>query len=115
MSGFKVEPQALERFATTSDARGDAFNNVGAAMAAAAVPRDSFGRIPGIGERIFEAYQKHVQACTDGIASAAEAMASIASGVRGMADNYHDTDSASHDHMKALHGQLDAASMGGAR
>ncbi|HEX6499539.1 MAG TPA: type VII secretion target [Micromonosporaceae bacterium] len=111
MTGFKVEPQALERFAATSDARGDAFGNVRAAMAAAEVPGDSFGRIPGIGARIFQAYQQHVHACTEGIASAAEAMTAIAEGVRGMAANYHDADSASNDNMTALHGRL----AGGAR
>jgi hypothetical protein len=115
VAGFKVDPPAMEAFAGTCDARAAAFDEVRTNMEAAHVPRESFGRIPGIGERISRAYEQHVQACTEGIASATEAMTAVAGGVRAVAANYHGVDSASRDGLAALHRQIDDVAIRGVR
>ena len=82
-----VDAAALEAFAQSSDRRRGEFDRVRDQADQTRVDRESFGKIPGIGARVYEAYDEHVRACEDGIASAATAMASIASGVRAVIIN----------------------------
>jgi hypothetical protein len=107
LDSFQVDPEALEAFAKTSDDRQKAFDDLLTAMTIARVEEDAFGRIPGIGARIYAAYDEHVQACEEGVASAAEAMALISSGVRGTALNYLLTEEEHRAALDDLKGRLD--------
>jgi hypothetical protein len=82
MTEMKVDAAALEAFAKSSDRRRGEYDGVRTQADQTRVDRESFGRIPGIGSRVYSAYDEHVRACEEGISSAAEAMAAIASGVR---------------------------------
>jgi hypothetical protein len=104
--GFRVEPEGLEGFARTSLARQQAFGEVQATLAEAQIGRDSFGHIPMVGSRIYTAYDEHVEACTAGVASAAEGMASIGAGVRGLVLEYTRTDEAAADDMRTVEGEI---------
>lgn len=88
MTDLYVEPEALGAFAKTSDHRRSDFDAAHGEAERIKVGRDSFGKIPGIGSRVYHAYDEHRRSCADGIASAAEAMASIAAGVRAVMLNY---------------------------
>jgi hypothetical protein len=104
MVAFHVEPPALERFAASSvDRQGDLADLRGR-MQEVHVPRDSFGHIPGIGGRVYDAYDEFVSGCADSVASAAETMASIASAVRGVVHAYLTSDHAAEDSMNAVEG-----------
>jgi hypothetical protein len=98
---MKVDAAALEAFAKSSDRRRGEFDRVKARADETRVDRESFGKIPGIGSRVYSAYDEHVRACEDGIASAAEAMAGIASGVRAVIVN---TDQANEAVQESLRG-----------
>jgi hypothetical protein len=98
---MKVDAAALEAFAKSSDRRRGEFDRVKSKTDETRVDRESFGKIPGIGSRVYEAYDEHVRACEDGIASAAEAMAGIASGVRAVIVN---TDRANEAVKESLRG-----------
>jgi hypothetical protein len=87
MTEMKIDAAALEAFAKASDRRRDEFDRVRTQAGQTRVDRESFGRIPGIGARVYGAYDEHVRACEDGISAAAEAMAAIASGVRSVIIN----------------------------
>lgn len=100
MTEMQVHSGALEMFARSSDSRRRDFDAVKARADQTRVGRESFGRIPGIGERVYSAYDEHVRACEDGIASAAEAMATIASAVRAVITN---TDKANEAIEESLH------------
>jgi hypothetical protein len=84
---MKIDAAELEAFAKTSDRRRGDFDRVKGRADQTRVDREAFGKIPGIGARVYSAYDEHTRACEDGIASAAEAMASIASGVRAVITN----------------------------
>ena len=99
MTEMHVHSGALETFARSSDGRRGEFDGIKTKAAQTRVGRESFGKIPCIGARVYSAYDEHVRACEDGIASAAEAMAAIASGVRAVITN---TDNANEAIMESL-------------
>jgi hypothetical protein len=97
-----VETAALEAYAKTSDARRHSFDRLRTQVDQAHVSSDSFGRIPGIGERVYQAYDRHAQRCADGVSSAAEAMAAIASAMRATVSTYHKSESTTEDAARAV-------------
>ena len=101
MTEMKIDAAALETFAKASDRRRQAFDQVRRQADQTRVDQESFGRIPGIGARVYAAYDEHVRACEDGISSAGEAMAAIASGVRAVILN---TDKANEAVEESLRG-----------
>src|SRR6266508_4345017 len=115
MGDFKVDPPALEQFARTSMDRRDAFDHLRQRMDQVAVPRDSFGHIPGIGHRVYDAYHEFVTGCADGIASAAEAMASVAAAVRGVVTEYQSTDRSAADALDGVNNDLGNVNIRGVR
>ena len=115
MAEFEVDVRALEAFAQTSDRRRASFGDERASIDAIRLDGEAFGRIPGIGPRIHAAYSEHVQACADGVASAAEAMAAIASGVRAVALNYELADGDATESLATINRQLDGVTIRGAR
>jgi len=91
---FQVEPTALETFASTAMSRNHAFDQLRTQMTGLELPRDAFGYIPGIGGRVYNAYEDFTHQTTDSLASAAESMAQIAAAVRGVVVAYQNTDNA---------------------
>jgi hypothetical protein len=71
---------ALNRFAQTSDERASGFTKAQAQAGQIQVSRDAFGYM--FGALVYSAYEKHVQAVSDGIQSAGTAMSSIATAMR---------------------------------
>lgn len=108
-----VETDALETYAKTSDNRRHAFDQLRAQVDQAHVSSDSFGRIPGIGERVYQAYDQHVQQCADGITSAAEAMAAIASAMRDTVNTYRTAESTNEDAARTIESGLRDVSIRG--
>ncbi len=98
---MKIDAAALEAFAKSSDRRRGQYDQVKTQADQTRVDREAFGKIPGIGARVYSAYDEHTRACEDGIASAAEAMAAIASGVRAVITN---TDNANEAVQESLNG-----------
>lgn len=107
MSEFEVDPQALQLFAGLSTDRGKDFDEMRGQLDSVRVARDSFGYIPGIGNRVHEAYEEFVDGCADSLASAAETMAEISSAVKGVALAYLTSDDAAAESMQSLHSDLD--------
>lgn len=101
-----VEPEKLEAFAKTSDERRHAFDRLRTQVDEAHVSDDSFGRIPGIGERVYQSYDRHVQKCADGVSSAAEAMAAIASAMRDTVNTYRKAESTNEDAARTVQSGL---------
>jgi hypothetical protein len=97
-----VDAATLEAFARSSDRRRGDFDRVQTRADQTRVDRESFGKIPGIGARVYGAYDEHVRACEDGIASAAEAMAAIASGVRAAIVNVERADEAIQESLRGI-------------
>jgi 2-keto-3-deoxy-6-phosphogluconate aldolase len=102
MTDLYVEGQALGVFAKTSDHRRTDFDHAHTKANQIKVGRDSFGRIPGIGSKVHNAYNEHQQACSEGIGSAAEAMAAIAAGVRAVMLNYAGAEGAISDDVNTV-------------
>jgi hypothetical protein len=102
MTEMQVHYEALEMFARSSDDRRGEFDDVKRRADQTRVSRESFGRIPGIGDRVYGAYDEHVRACEDGMASAAEAMAAIASGVREVITSNRDANEASIESLNSI-------------
>jgi|1185.fasta_scaffold184797_2 hypothetical protein len=97
---------AMERFAATSMDRRDEFDHLRERMESVRLPRDAFGYIPGIGNRVHDAYEEFVTGCADAISSAAESMASVAAAVRGTIVAYSDSDHAAAEGLDAVRSGL---------
>lgn len=89
---FEVDPPALERFAGRSADRERQFTSLRSEMDAVHLDRDAFGHIPGIGDRIYSAYQEFVDGCESATTEMASSMGWIALGVRGTAQAYEGSD-----------------------
>jgi hypothetical protein len=71
---------ALLRFAQTSEDRATSFNQAYAQAQHIQVSRDAFGYM--FGALVYSSYQEQAQSVSQGLQFAAEAMSSIASGIR---------------------------------
>lgn len=71
---------ALLRFAQTSDERATSFSNAYSQAQHIQVSRDAFGYM--FGALVYSSYQEQAQSVGQGLQFAAEAMSSIASGIR---------------------------------
>lgn len=115
MTGFSVEPERLETFARTSDARKTDFAELRGEMHQIRVGRDSFGHIPFIGSKIYEAYDEHVAACEEAVTSAMGAMSAVASGVRAVAAAYSGGDAAMGEDLNVWQRAIEGVEIGGHR
>ncbi len=91
---FLVDPPALETFAASSVNRGQAFDGLRDQMRGMELARNAFGYIPGIGGRIYDAYDEFTRNVADSLASCAETMMSISSAVRSVVLAYQSADDA---------------------
>ena len=115
MSEVQADQRAMERFAATSIDRRDEFDHLRERMNGVRLPRESFGYIPGIGNRVHAAYEEFVTGCADAISSAAESMASIAAAVRGTIIDYHGTDADSADALHTIEAGMAGTDLRGIR
>jgi hypothetical protein len=95
---------SLERFAGQSSAREHDFAALRGQMDAVHLGRGAFGHIPGIGDRIYRAYEEFVDGCETTTTSMASAMGWLAVGVRGTAQAYQASDQAAADRITGAGG-----------
>jgi hypothetical protein len=93
----QVDAPALERFAGRSSDREQDFTLLRGQMDAVHLPREAFGYIPGIGEKIYSAYTEFVDGCETATTSMASAMGWLALATRGTAQAYTASDQSSAD------------------
>lgn len=67
-------PEALIAFADSTEAIGESIDDFLARLDSARVARDAFGRMPFIGERIYTAYDEHVDETKLGCTQAQSAL-----------------------------------------
>lgn len=92
-----IEPDVLEDFARSSDRRCGQYGQVRQQITQVRVGRESFGKIPWISSKVYNAYDEHVSGCEDGLNSAYAAMSAIAGGVRKVISSYEKSEEASKD------------------
>ena len=95
----QVDAPSLERFAGRSSDREQQFSSLRGEMGAVHLDRGAFGYIPGIGEKVYSAYQEFVDGCESATTSMASAMGWLARGVRGTAQAYTASDQAAADRV----------------
>lgn len=95
MTGFHVEPEALTAFAKRCEGYGQQMDALSKQLHEARVGRDAFGHIPEVGSRIYTAYDKHVDQCTESAGEAASGIHSIAANIALTATSYEHSDKAS--------------------
>lgn len=103
---FDVRIDGIVEFASTSDRRGDRFDEVVAALEAARVGREAFGKLPSSGE-VHAQYEQRVAATMDDLRECAEAMRDIAESVRDTAEDYRGVDGVYGQVMDGITGGLD--------
>ena len=102
MDEVKADQPAMDRFAARSLDRRDEFDRLRARMDMVRVHREAFGYIPGVGNRVHDAYDEFVDGCADAIASAAQSMASVSAAVRGAVIEYATSDTAAADALRSI-------------
>ncbi|QFZ17619.1 hypothetical protein [Saccharothrix syringae] len=88
---FDVRLDGILEFAGTSERRGERFDEVVAALEAARVGRESFGKMPSSGE-IYSTYEERVNSTLADLKECAEAMRDIAESVRDTSQEYRNLD-----------------------
>ncbi|MFI5938262.1 WXG100 family type VII secretion target [Actinoplanes sp. NPDC051494] len=94
MSDIDVSPPALRTFADNAWDRNDELYRVSTSMYVVDLAPDTFGWIPGIGQRIFDSYSEFVAGLHEAITSTADTMSELATAVRATATGYEETDRA---------------------
>jgi uncharacterized protein YukE len=94
MNDIYVVPDALVEFASRCEGYGDEMEALSRSLAEAALNRDAFGHIPGVAERIYTAYDEHVEQCQDAVQSSSTTMAGIGLNVALTADQYRQAEEA---------------------
>ena len=92
---------ALDAFADRTVGRRDQFDQVRNRMAAARLPRDAFGYIPGVGGRIHDAYEEFVDGCADATGQITDAVYTLSQGVREAVEAYAASDEAAAARLNA--------------
>ncbi|WP_030440539.1 hypothetical protein [Actinoplanes subtropicus] len=100
----QVDTPSLERFAGRSADRERDFTTLRGQMDSVHLDRGAFGYIPGIGEKIYNAYQEFVDGCEFTTTSMASAMGWLALGVRGTAQAYDAGDQGAADRVTGAGG-----------
>jgi hypothetical protein len=95
----QADVASLERFAGGSSDREQEFVSLRGQMDAVHLDRGAFGYIPGIGDRVYCAYQEFVDGCESATTSLASAMGWLSLGVRGTAQAYRAGDQAAADRV----------------
>jgi hypothetical protein len=103
MGDVQADLPAMQRFAQGSVGREDEFNQLRLRMDDVRVPREAFGYIPGIGSRVYEAYDEFVDGCAAAIWAAGDVMAAIGEAVQDTAVAYRESD----DRGAAALGQIE--------
>lgn len=88
---FDVRLEGILEFAGTSERRGERFDEVTAALEAARVGRESFGKMPASGD-IHATYEERVNSTLADLKECAEAMRDIAESVRDTSQEYQNLD-----------------------
>ncbi|MFE9748485.1 hypothetical protein ACFYOT_26560 [Saccharothrix saharensis] len=88
---FDVRLDGIGEFAGSSVRRGDRFDQVMAALEAAKVGRESFGKMPSSGD-VYASYEERVTSTMNDLKECAEAMRDIAESLRDTMDDYKGVD-----------------------
>lgn len=92
MSDFEVDLPALDAFADRTAGRRDQLEQVRSQLAEIHLERGTFGYIPGIGERIHEAYAEFVDGCDEATGRAVDAESSVSDAVHRVSAAYTGSD-----------------------
>ncbi|MCU7825413.1 type VII secretion target [Kitasatospora sp. DSM 101779] len=102
MSGeYRVDPEALRRFARTSADRSEKLRAIRAELGAHRLSTDAFGKLPEA-EQTGRDYAERADAAVENISSAADTMARIDEHVQGVARNYEQAEAATADSLDAI-------------
>ena len=94
MGEVAADLPALNSFADRTAGRRDQLDQVRNRMNAVHLPRDAFGYIPGIGNRVHDAYEDFVDDCAGSATDVTDAVLSLAEAVRETVQWYASTDQA---------------------
>jgi hypothetical protein len=88
MSDIEVDPDVLDDYAARWDTMAETASGWNPVLQAAELGRESFGYIPGIGNRVWDAYEQLRDVCQQVTLGAVEAMSSVGDGLRSTAENH---------------------------
>lgn len=113
MSDIHVEPDALEKLAAATTDRAEIMAELKNKLQAMQVPRASFGFIPGIGDRVFTAYDEFVDNLRDSLWEAKSSMNEIADTLKLVADQYRVADRHTADYLGSIYNATADAGISG--
>lgn len=88
MPGFDVDPDVLDEYAVRWDDTAVNASTWNPMLQSAELGRESFGYIPGIGNRVWDAYEQLRDLCQQLTLDTVEAMSSVGEGLRATANNH---------------------------
>ncbi|GAA0655606.1 hypothetical protein GCM10010193_02520 [Kitasatospora atroaurantiaca] len=108
MSGeYRVDPEALRRFARTSAERSDKLRAIRSELGSHMLAPDAFGKLPESAE-IGRHYQERAEAALDNLTSAADTMERINTHSEDLARSYERAEQETADSMRTMMGGLGA-------
>lgn len=86
-TGFRVQPDALGRYASTITEQLDQLSRVQSAIAGIVISPDAFGHLPNA-QNLAHTYQEHADASRQNLNDLSEALTGTADGLNHAAENY---------------------------
>jgi uncharacterized protein YukE len=88
MSDIEVDPDALDDHAKRWDDKAESASGWNPVLRSAELGRESFGYIPGIGNRVWDAYEQLRNVCQQVTTDAVDVMSAVGDGLRKTAENH---------------------------
>ncbi|MGW4383734.1 hypothetical protein [Kitasatospora sp. NPDC004531] len=88
-SGFRVEPGALDRYASLLQEQSEQLSRIASATAAITISSDAFGHLPNA-QHLASAYQEHASANRENLGALGSAVGGTSDGLTSVSRNYQD-------------------------
>jgi|GEM_PF-4296825 len=108
MSDFSVDVTELRSAATTFDQLATTSQGFETRAQGMNLSDTQFGRVPGISNRLSEAYQEHRGQCIDSLAQCTTAITSVADSLRDTAEMYEELEKAIVEAMEQISSDIEA-------
>ncbi|MFF0392491.1 hypothetical protein ACFYS8_27905 [Kitasatospora sp. NPDC004615] len=87
--GFRVEPGALDRYASLLAEQSELLSRIASATAAITISSNAFGHLPNA-QHLASAYQEHANANKENVGVLGNAVNNTSEGLAGVSQNYMD-------------------------
>lgn len=102
MRQFTVDPRELERAAEQMQRQAEQATHIKQELETIQLSRGDFGYIPGLGNKCWDAYSDHVEACGESLAQLSRSLTTLSRATADTASDYRATEQTQLGYLRQL-------------